>query len=431
MNFQQFKDVIIRNNTISPNLYSEFDVKRGLRNADGSGVLAGLSLVSSVIGVKKDADGNSVDVDGVFKIRGHNIFDLMDLFQPGSRFCFERMVYLLLIGELPSEEELTDFSSLMASKRALPKAVVDHVIHGLPSKDIMNKIQTSLAALYGFDDTADTIDPLENLEKAVGIIAKFPAIVAYSYLAAYKPDAAFVEAPAELSHAESLLYMLKEGQMPTETEAYILDLALVLHAEHGGGNNSSFATYVVSSSNSDIYSTLAAAVASLKGPLHGAANSKVMKMMDDVKAHMTDLTSQDELKAYITKILKKEAYDKTGKIYGLGHAVYTKSDPRAIALMKHAVKLAKEKNREDELQLYFNLEKLGPQLFSEIKGSDKVIAPNVDFFSGFVYDCMGIPQAIYTPLFATARSAGWCAHRIEELINGGRIIRPAYKYVGK
>lgn len=424
------KERVCEHNTIDPSTYDDYDVKRGLRNKDGSGVLAGLTQISSVVG-SKIVDGDVIPLDGVLRFRGLDVMDYMKRFTPDTRYGFETMVFLLLVGELPTDDELAQFSKVMAEERALPNDILEHIIKGVPGNDIMNKIQGSLAALYGFDSDPDSIDPYENFLKAVRIISKLPTIIAYSYLTAYVANPVYEQPRTDQSAAESFLTMLRQGQEPSKLEAHIMDLCLILHAEHGGGNNSTFTTYVVTSSNSDIYSTLAAATASLKGPLHGAANSKVMQMMTDIKDHLSSLKDKSELEGYVNKLLRKEAGDGSGKIYGLGHAVYTKSDPRAVIIKSYAEELAKDKGREDEYQLYLNLEEAGPRLFNEFKGSKKVISPNVDFFSGFVYDCLGIPQEIYTPIFAMARAAGWSAHRIEEILSGKRIIRPGYKYVGK
>ena len=426
--FAMLKDRIIKNNTINPDYYQEYEVKRGLRNRDGSGVLAGLTNISSVVG-SKIIDGDSIAVDGELKFRGIPLLEFMSDFDERKKYCFETLVFLLLVGDLPSEVELKDFSAALASQRHIPNEILEHVIKGIPSQNMMNKLQTAISALYAFDETAESVDPYDNFLQSVSLIAKLPAIIAYSYLATYVENPQFVKAPEHLTHAEAFLYMFNQGKEASALENHILDLSLGLHAEHGGGNNSTFTTYVVSSSASDIYSTTAASVGSLKGPLHGSANKKVRDMMQDIQANMSDLTSESELTNYVNKILNKEAHDKSGKLYGLGHAVYTKSDPRAIVIKDLAKKLAKKYGREDELQLYFNLEKLGPELFNTFKGSKKVISPNVDFFSGFVYDCLSFPVEIYTPLFAMARCAGWCAHRIEEGLSGKRIIRPGYKFV--
>ncbi len=429
--FEHLKSTIIENNTIEEPIYADFDVKRGLRNKDGSGVIAGLTRISSVIGAKQ-IDGMVERVEGVLKYRGMTIEDILAQFNTDSRYCFESITFLLLTGQQATDTEFSDLKNFFANNREIPTAVIQNVIQGLPSRDIMNKLQTALCSLYGFDSDADSNDPYENFLKSLHLTAKFPTIIAYSYLAAFVPGAKFVTPPAEMSIAEGFLYMLRQGQQPSKQEAHILDLCLVLHAEHGGGNNSAFATYVVTSSASDVYSAIAAAIGSLKGPLHGAANSKVMKMMTDIKAHMgSNLGDKAKLRAYLQDILDKKAYDKSGKIYGLGHAVYTKSDPRALLLLGHAKALAAQCGRDSEFQLYVDIATEGPIVFQELKGYEKIIAPNVDFFSGFVYDCLGIPKEIYTPIFAMSRVVGWCAHRIEEILSGKRIIRPGFKYVGK
>jgi len=428
-NLTALKETIIKNNTIASEKFEQFEVKRGLRNKDDSGVLAGLSRVSSVIGART-VDFQRLPVDGELSYRGQDIFALAEKFKLKDRFVYEKSAYLLLTGEMPEGELFTAFLDRLEQERTIPDFVVEHALKAIPSTNIMNKLQTAVTALYADDTTPDSIDPYENFEKSMSLIAKVPFLVAYAYLIAYKKDAKLATPPKGMSIAEAFLYVLHEGKKATDLETQVLDLCLAIHAEHGGGNNSTFTTYVVTSTNSDIYSTMAASIGSLKGPLHGSANYKVMSMMDDIKKNVKNWTDKAEVKKYLTKILKKETYDKSGKIYGLGHAVYTKSDPRAIILKKEASALAQLKNRKDEMQLYLNIEELGPELFNEIKGDKKVIAPNVDFFSGFVYDCLGVPSEIYTAIFAMSRVTGWCAHRIEEILSGKRIIRPGYKYVG-
>jgi citrate synthase len=425
---KQLANEIISNNTISPDYYQEYDVKRGLRNLDGSGVLAGLTHISSVVGSKKSSH-EMVAVDGILTYRNISLLDIAKSCTEASTNNFEKTCFLLLVGRYPSESELSALISYMADHRELPKEVIQGIIDTIPSKDIMNKLQTCISALYAFDTDPDSLDPVENFLKSLRIIAKIPMIVAYSYLKAYKPNAKRVLPTKDMSHAKAFLHMLYEGSSVSSFVEHIIDLSLVLHAEHGGGNNSTFTTYVVSSSGSDIFSSLAAAIASLKGPLHGAANRKVMEMMADIKSNVTDWNNVSEVKAYLAKLIRQEAGDRSGKIYGLGHAVYTKSDPRAIAIKGVAQQIAKQSNRVDEYNLYNLIADETPTVFQEVKQSNKVISPNVDFYSGFVYDCIDIPTEIYTPIFAMARISGWCAHRIEDMLSGKRIIRPGYKFV--
>ncbi len=425
---ESLKEVIVANNSISQEKYDQFDVKRGLRNKDDSGVLAGLTRVASVIGVKT-IDSQRVSVDGELTYRGKSIFEIADTFKMKDRFVYEKASYLLLTGEMPEGEGYAEFLEEIKKQSDIPDYVIEHALKGIKSKNIMNKLEIAINALYPNDSTADSMDPFENFKKSISLIAKTPILVAYAYLIEFKKDAKLVKAPKNLSIAESFLYILHEGQKATELETQILDLCMALHAEHGGGNNSTFAARVVTSTNSDIYSAMSAGVGSLKGPLHGSANYQVMSMMDNIKANVKNWNDKKEIKEYLAKIIKKEVNDKSGKIYGLGHAVYTKSDPRAIVLKKEAHKLAKLKNRQDELNLYLNIEELGPEVFAEVKGDKKVIAPNVDFFSGYVYDCLGVPSETYTAIFAMSRISGWCAHRLEEMISGKRIIRPGYKFV--
>ena len=417
---------------IDESLFKEYDVKRGLRNADHTGVLVGLTRVGSVVGYDK-IDGKLQAIPGKLIYRGIDINDLVHGCQQEQRPGFDETVFLLLFGRLPGKQELDDFSEGLAELRALPENFNRDMILTMKGHDIMNMLARSILALYTLDENADETTVLNILRQSISLIAKLPTIAVYSYhsmrhLIYY--DTLTVRYPdKKLSTAENFLYMLK-GSDYTPLEAELLDLALVLHAEHGGGNNSTFTTRVVSSSGTDTYSAIVAAIGSLKGPLHGGANIAVIEMMNNIKANVKNWANDDEVSAYLKKILKKEAYDKSGKIYGFGHAVYTVSDPRAILLKDKARLLSKEKGREDELALYEAIERIGPEIYYEFKATqDKLISPNVDFYSGFVYECLKIPKELYTPLFAISRISGWCAHRLEELISGRRIIRPAYKAV--
>ncbi len=422
-----------QSSTIDQELYDNFHVKRGLRNQDGTGVLVGLTYIGDVIGYKQE-DGQKVPVEGDLLYRGISIKKLVDGFQKDKRQGFDETTFLLLFGKLPNEEELGKFSSVIAKLRGLPENFTEDMILKLKGKDIMNMLARCVLALYTLDKNADDASILNILKQSINLIAKFPTIIAYSYqsmrynfqnmnLSIRHPEKA-------LSTAENFLYMVKGDNRYTQLESEVLDLCLVLHAEHGGGNNSSFTMHVVSSSGTDTYSAIAAAIGSLKGPLHGGANSRVIGMIDDLKNSVKDY-SEEEVKNYLIKVLKKEVYDKSGKIYGFGHAVYTKSDARAVLLKEKVRALAKEQNSLEEFKLYETIEKLVPEVFCEFKGVTKKLFPNVDFYSGFVYRQLGIPQSIFTPLFAMARITGWCAHRIEELVSSRKIIRPAYKNVAK
>jgi len=415
---------------IEDKLFKEYDVKRGLRNADHTGVLVGLTKVGSVIGYEK-VDGKLVAIDGKLIYRGIDINDIVHGCQQEKRFGYDETVFLLLFGRLPSPEELEKFSEGMAELRFLPENFNRDMILTMKGKDIMNMLARSILALYTLDEHADDISIENILLQSISLIAKFPTIAAYSYHAMQHLiyyDTLTVRYPDKLlSTAENFLYMLK-GNEYTPLEAELLDLCLVLHAEHGGGNNSTFTTRVVSSSGTDTYSAIVAAIGSLKGPLHGGANIAVIEMMADIKNHVKNWSNDEELADYLRKILNKEAHDRSGKIYGFGHAVYTVSDPRAILLKEKARLLSREKGKEAEMGLYEAIERIGPEIYYEFKATqDKLISPNVDFYSGFVYDCLKIPKELYTPLFAISRISGWCAHRLEELISGRRIIRPAYK----
>ncbi len=418
--------------TIDESLFKQFDVKRGLRNADHTGVLVGLTRVGSVVGYEK-IDGVLQAIDGKLIYRGIDINDLVRGCQASGRDGFDETVFLLLFGRLPKKEELDMFSDGLAELRALPENFNRDMILTMKGKDIMNMMARSILALYTLDQNPDETTIQNILRQSVSLIAKMATIAVYSYHAMRHLiyyDTLTVRYPdKKLSTAANFLYMLK-GNDYTALEAELLDLCLVLHAEHSGGNNSTFTTRVVSSSGTDTYSAIVAAIGSLKGPLHGGANIQVIDMMDNIKANVKNWANDDEVADYLRKMMRKEAYDRSGKIYGFGHAVYTVSDPRAILLKEKARLLSAEKDRKEEMALYEAIERIGPEIFYEFKGSkDKLISPNVDFYSGFVYDCLKIPKELYTPLFAISRISGWCAHRLEEMISGRRIIRPAYKTV--
>jgi len=421
---------------IESELFSRYQVKRGLRNADDSGVLVGLSNISDVIGYEKTDEGIR-PVDGKLIYRGIDINELTGGIQKENRCGFEETAYLLLTGELPDRANMRDFCAYLASLRDLPMAFIKTNMISNRGSDIMNMLARNILFLYTFDKKAEDISHMNLVQQALGLIAKFPVIVAYSYhgmMHSQHRKTLYIRHPEPgLSAAENFLYMLKGENNYTPLDAEIMDLSLVLHAEHGGGNNSSFTTRVTSSSGTDTYSSMSSAVASLKGPYHGGANLSVKEMMDNIKENVKNWTDEGEVMDYLIKILAKKAHNKTGKIYGIGHAVYTKSDPRTIILKEKAFELAREKGNEEEFLLYSLVEKLAPEAFRQFKkGSSKVLCANVDFYSGFVYSCIGIPKEIWTPLFAIARIAGWSAHRLEELnFTAKRIIRPAYKYVGE
>ncbi len=420
------------NNRIAEKSYTEFNVKRGLRNSNGTGVLVGLTEVGSVQGYHMSND-KKIPIEGELYYRGYNIFDLVDGFQSEGRMGFEEIVYLLLIGELPTKEDLKEFKKLLSLNRKLPDHFTENMILKIPSKDIMNKLQRSILVLYSHDEDPDNISVENLLSQSIKLISWFPTIISYGYQAKahyFDNKSLFIHQPDDnLSTAENILRLSRADSKYTKTEAETLDLLLVIHAEHGGGNNSAFATHVVSSSGTDTYSAISAAVGSLKGPKHGVSNLKVCQMSADIKANCENWSDRDSLKEYLLKIMRKEAFDKQGLIYGMGHAVYTLSDPRAVLLKSKAYDLAKEKDSLEEYTLYTNIESLTKEIFKELKGEDAVIAANVDLYSGFVYERLGIPCELYTPLFATARIAGWCAHRIEQVVSDPKIIRPAYKSV--
>lgn len=421
---------------IDSQLFEKFDVKRGLRNSDGTGVLVGLTNISQVIGYDKK-DGKVVAIPGRLTYRGIEIEDIVDGFLKEGRHGFDETVFLLLTGKLPTDEELKLFSGLLASMRALPDDFTKDMILSMKGRDVLNILARSVLGLYTLDDKPDSI-ALENMIKqSLNLIAKFPTIVAYSYQALrhlYKGKTLSIRHPQpEMTTAENFLFLIKgDCNGFSKLEADLLDLMLVLHADHGAGNNSTFTMRVTSSSETDIYSSVTSAIGSLKGPLHGGANVRVLEMMDDMKTHVKDWTDEEEVKQHLLKILNKKANDLSGKIYGIGHAVYTISDPRAGILKTKARELAVEKGRLAEFELYSLVERLTPEVFRVFKGekSAKVVCINVDFYSGFVYSCLEISKELYTPLFAIGRVSGWCTHRIEELtFSGKRIVRPAFKNV--
>ncbi len=420
--------------SIDAELYNKYSVKRGLRNSNGSGVLVGLTKVGDVHGYLLD-EGEKIADDGILRYRGINVNDIVAGCEVDDRFGFEEVVYLLLFGSLPTESALKEFSQYLGSIRALPTNFTEDMILKAPSGDIMNKLARCVLASYSYDNNPDEISVENVLRQSFELIARFPAMIAHAYQAKshyYDGKSLILHAPREdMSTAENFLYMMRPNNEFSKTEAHLLDLALMLHAEHGGGNNSTFTTHVLSSSGTDTYSTIAAAIGSLKGPKHGGANSKVMGMIDDFKANITDITDEKQIREHIIKIYHKEAYDHTGLVYGVGHAIYTKSDPRAVLLRKNAEVLAKEKHMEDELCMYDLIAKNAIELFSEITGKQKDLAINVDFYSGFIYKMLNIPQEVYTPIFAMSRISGWCAHRLEEIMVSDKIIRPAYKNVYK
>lgn len=420
---------------IDKSLFARYKVKRGLRNADGSGVLVGLSNICDVIGSERTHD-KIVPVEGRLIYRGIDIKDLTSGFQREGRHGFDETVYLLLTGELPDSETLRQFTGYLASLRDLPETFSRSEMIYNRGSDVMNMLARNILLLYTFDNNAEDSSRRNLLVQCLSLIAKFPAIVIYSYhgmMHSRNRKTLYIRHPDHnLSTAENLLYMLKGEGHYTPLEAEIIDLCLVLHAEHGGGNNSSFTTRVTSSTGTDTYSAISSAVSSLKGIYHGGANLKVLEMMENIRQNVTDLTDEDELLSYLIKILRREAHNRTGKLYGIGHAIYTKSDPRAEILKEKARYLAREKGREEEFELYRLVEKLAPYAFNKFKSDNpKVLCANIDFYSGFVYSCIDIPREVWTPLFAIARIAGWSAHRLEELnFTARRIIRPTYRYVG-
>ncbi len=410
----------------------KYGVKRGLRNPDGTGVMAGLTNICSVEGYYVD-DGERVPKHGTLKYRGLNITDIVEACERENRFGFEEVIYLLLFGSLPTREQVKLFTDTLGTCRFLPETYIEDVLMKNASCDIMNKLARCVLISYSFDENPDDISVENVLRQSVQIIAQMPVMMCYAYQVKrkkyYGKSMYFHPEKQDLSTAETILRSLRADRKFTDEEAKLLDICLILHAEHGGGNNSTFATRVLTSSGTDTYSAIAAAIGSLKGGRHGGANIKVSHMIDDIKANIGDNPSDEDLSAYLEKIIRKEAYDKTGLIYGMGHAVYTLSDPRAVILKRKAKEFAYKNGYEKDFELISSIERLTPEVFRTVKGQTKVMCANVDLYSGLIYKMLAIPEDLFTPIFASARIAGWSAHRIEEILTGGRIIRPAYKNI--
>ncbi|MFR3787621.1 citrate/2-methylcitrate synthase [Agathobaculum desmolans] len=421
-------------NQVPPDLYTRYRIKRGLRNADGTGVLVGASRLGNVHGYIVN-EGEREPIEGRLTYRGYNVYDLIHGLEQENRFGFEEVGYLLMCGELPTRSQLSDFQHTIGLERALPDNFTEDMIMRAPSRDIMNKLAGATLALYSYDANPDATTVENIMRQGISLMAKFPVIISHAYQAKrryFDGDSMFLHVPdPERSTAENILHLVRPDGQVADDEAKLLDRCLILHAEHGGGNNSSFTVRVTSSSGTDTYSAIAAAVSSLKGPRHGGANLRVVRQFDEMKANISNWTDEDEVAAYLRKIMDGEAGDGSGLIYGMGHAIYTLSDPRAVALKKAARPLADRKGFSAEMDLIELVEKLTPAIFREKKGIDKPMCANVDMYSGLVYKMLGLPKSLYTPLFATARIVGWMAHRLEEVTTGGKIIRPAYKPLGK
>ena len=425
---------LLENAVIDKNLYTKYDVKRGLRDVDGKGVLTGLTDISEIL-QNKVVDGKTVPIDGQLYYRGYNVEDIVSGFASDNRFGYEETAYLLLFGKMPTAQELEDFKGIIGSYRALPTNFVRDVVMKAPSDDMMNTLARSVLTLYCYDSNPNDISIENVLRQCLQLIAVFPQLAVYGYQAYnhyLRNQSLYIHVPEPtLSTAEVILKLLRPDQKYTDLEAKVLDMALVLHAEHGGGNNSTFTTHVVTSSGTDTYSAISAALCSLKGPKHGGANVQVSRMFEDLKINVKNWNDEEEISNYLANILDKKAFDRSGLIYGVGHAVYSISDPRAMILKGAVGKLAKAKGLEDEYKLYQNVEKLAPKVIGEKKKMYKGVSVNVDFYSGFIYHMLNLPTELYTPLFAIARIAGWSAHRMEELINGNKIIRPAYMSIAE
>ncbi len=429
---RKYGAVCVENNNIEAGLYGEYGVKRGLRDMNGEGVLTGLTNIS-MIKSSEMVDGKRMPCEGRLLYRGYDVIDLVKGFEHKARFGFEEIAYLLLYGDLPNKEELSEFKEMLGMMRTLPTNFTRDVIMKATSKDIMNSLTKSVLTLASYDKHAEDLSIPNVLRQCMMLISVFPMLSVYGYQAYNhydRDDSLYIHRPeAKLSTAQNILRLLRPDMKYTELEAKVLDIALVLHMEHGGGNNSTFTTRVVTSSGSDTYSVIAAALSSLKGPKHGGANIKVVEMMANIKKHVKDLNDEDMVKDYLSKMLNKEVFDKRGLIYGMGHAVYSISDPRAIIFKGFVEKLALDKGRDEDFKLYSMIERLAPQVISESRNIYKGVSANVDFYSGFVYSMLDIPLELYTPIFAMARIVGWSAHRLEELINVDKIIRPAYKSI--
>lgn len=428
----RLSDIYLEQDRIEQELFIKHDVKRGLRDLKGKGVLTGLTEISEIRSSKL-VDGERVPCEGKLFYRGYNVEDIIKDFDETGRFGFEEVIYLLLFGKLPKEEEIRDFRELLADYRTLPKNFVRDVIMKSPTKDMMNTLAKSVMALCSYDKEADNIEIPNVLRQCLQLTAVFPMLAVYGYHAYnhyVKGQSLIIHRPVHnLSIAENLLYMLRPDSKYTELEAKVLDLALILHAEHGGGNNSTFTMHVVTSSGTDTYSAVTASLCSLKGPKHGGANIKVVQMFDDLKKHVKDWKDEEAIAKYLDDLLEKKAFDKAGLIYGVGHAVYSISDPRAKVLRKFVEELSIEKGKEKEYELYKTVERLAPEVIGKKRNIYKGVSANIDFYSGFAYKMLGLPDELYTPLFAIGRIAGWSAHRLEELYNAGKIIRPTYMNV--
>lgn len=430
---EDLSELCIENNQIDMSLYDKYEVKRGLRDLNGKGVLTGLTEISEIHASDVDENGVSHPCDGELFYRGVNVKDIIAGFTKDKRFGFEEVTYLLLFGKMPDKKELSDFTKLLGEYRCIPPNFVRDIIMKKPSRDIMNAVARSVLMLYSYDDRADDLSIPNVVRQSLQLISELPLLAVYSYQAYrhyHKGGSLIIHEPdPNLSTAENILHLLRADGKYTPLEAEILDIALVLHAEHGGGNNSTFTTHVVTSSGTDTYSSVVSSLGSLKGPKHGGANIKVVKMFDDIKEHVKDWDNQDELSSYVDKILHKEAFDRTGLVYGMGHAVYSLSDPRAKVFKKFVEELSVEKHMEKEYKLMADVERIAAELIAKERKIYKGVSANVDFYSGFVYRMLGLPIELYTPIFAVARISGWSAHRIEELINCNKIIRPAYMNV--